>query len=72
MAPEEIIEHIDALSRNLLYSHKDFEHLTHEQVLGLMNTAAIRGFRFGSESALAVVKSELLVKYLSNTGASAP
>jgi hypothetical protein len=67
MAPEEIIERIDAQNRDLLYARTDFQQLTHEQVLGLMNTAAMRGFRFGSESALATVKSKLLVKYLSDT-----
>ena len=65
MSPEEIIERIDTQNRDLLYKRTDFQQLTHEQVLALMNSAAMRGFRFGSESALAVVKSRLLVKYLS-------
>jgi len=65
MNPEEIIERIDTQNRDLLYKRTDFQQLTHDQVLALMNSAAMRGFRFGSESALAVVKSRLLVKYLS-------
>lgn len=67
MSPEEIIEHVDAQNRNLLYSRDDFQNLTHEHVLQLMNIAAMRGFRFGSESALSLVKSKLLVRYLSDT-----
>lgn len=67
MAPQEIIDRIDEQNRRLLYSRADFSSLTHEQVLQLMNTAAMRGFRFGSDSALSLVQSKLLVKYLSET-----
>lgn len=67
MAPQEIIDRIDEQNRRLLYARSDFQQLTHEQVLQLMNTAAMRGFRFGSESALSLVQSKLLVKYLSET-----
>ena len=67
MAPQEIIDRIDEQNRRLLYSHMNFDRLTHEQVLQLMNTAAMRGFRFGSDSALSLVQSKLLVKYISET-----
>lgn len=67
MGPQEIIDSIDEQNRRLLYSRTDFGQLTHEQVLQLMNTAAMRGFRFGSDSALSLVQSKLLVKYLSET-----
>lgn len=67
MGPQEIIDRIDEQNRSLLYSRTDFGQLTHEQVLQLMNTAAMRGFRFGSDSALSLVQSKLLVKYLSET-----
>ena len=67
MGPQEIIDRIDEQNRHLLYSRMDFSQLTHEQVLQLMNTAAMRGFRFGSDSALSLVQSKLLVKYLSET-----
>lgn len=67
MGPQEIIDRIDEQNRSLLYSRTDFSQLTHEQVLQLMNTAAMRGFRFGSDSALSLVQSKLLVKYLSET-----
>jgi hypothetical protein len=70
MAPEEIIEHIDAENRGILESKDDSHKLTQAQVLSLMNAAAMRGFRFGSESALSVVKSKLVVKYLSEASAS--
>jgi hypothetical protein len=67
MGPQEIIDRIDEQNRRLLYARSDFQQLTHEQVLQLMNTAAMRGFRFGSDSALSLVQSKLLVKYLSET-----
>ncbi|OWW22653.1 hypothetical protein [Noviherbaspirillum denitrificans] len=67
MGPQEIIDRIDEQNRRLLYSRMDFDKLTHEQVLQLMNTAAMRGFRFGSDSALSLVQSKLVVKYLSET-----
>ena len=70
MGPQEIIDRIDEQNRHLLYSRSDFQQLTHEQVLQLMNTAAMRGFRFGSDSALSLVQSKLVVKYLSDTASN--
>ncbi|MGH8807583.1 MAG: hypothetical protein ACREX0_06875 [Noviherbaspirillum sp.] len=70
MTPEEIIAQIVAQNRGTLYAHCDCDTLTAEQVLGLMNTAAMQGFRFGSESTLSVVKGTLLVKYVSEAAAS--
>lgn len=70
MEPQEIVDCIDEQNRQLLYSHSDFNNLTHEQVLHLMNTAAMRGFRFGSDSALSLVQSKLVVKYLTETTAA--
>ena len=67
MEPQEIIDRIDEQNRRLLYARSDFHQLTHEQVLHLMNTAAMRAFRFGSDSALSLVQSKLVVKYLSET-----
>lgn len=69
MAPEEIIDHIDAQNRALLAAHPGFHELSTERVLQLMNTAAMRGFRFGSESALSLVKSKLVMKYISEGAA---
>jgi len=70
MAPEEILERINQQNHALLYSRNDFNNLTHEQVLSLMNTAAMRGFRLGSESALSLVQSKLVVKYLSEAASN--
>jgi hypothetical protein len=67
MGPHEIVDHIDEQNRQILYARTDFNRLTHEQVLHLMNTAAMRGFRYGSDSALSLVQSKLVVKYLSET-----
>ncbi|RZI44319.1 hypothetical protein EGT07_02535 [Herbaspirillum sp. HC18] len=71
MSPEEILDHIDKQNRELLSARDDVHTLTHQQVLHLMNTAAMRGFRFGSESALALVQSKLVVKYLSEATSDA-
>lgn len=67
MAPQDIIDHIDRLNRNTLYARPDHAHLDHEQVLYLMNAAALQGFRFGSDAAMSLVKSKLVIKYLSET-----
>jgi hypothetical protein len=67
MGPQEIIDRIDEQNRQLLYSRNDFNQLSHEQILHLMNTAAMRGFRFGSDSALSLVQSKLVVKYFTET-----
>ena len=69
MTPEDIIEYIDAQNRDLLAALTDVRQLTPDKVLELMNTAAMRGFRFGSESALAAVKSKLVMKYISEGSA---
>lgn len=71
MEPEDILDHIDEQNRNLLYSREDFQTLTHQQVLHLMNTAAMRGFRFGSDSALSLVQSKLVVKFVSAAASNA-
>ena len=67
MEPQEIVDCINEQNRQLLYSRSDFNNLTHEQVLHLMNTAAMRGFRFGGDSAMSLVQSKLVVKYLTET-----
>lgn len=70
MEPEEIVETLAAQNRDILAAGKPLQDLTADDILGLMNLAAMRGFRFGSESALSMVKSKLLVKYLSETTSS--
>ena len=68
MTPEEIVSDINARNRETLYGRADYHHLTHEEVLVLMDTAAMQGFRMGSNLALSMVKGTLLVQ-LTRAGA---
>ena len=70
MVPEEIIEYLNAKNRSILSENCRDEFLTHEQVLTLMNAAAMRGFRFGGESALSMVKSMLVMRQFRNGAAN--
>ncbi|HEV2612709.1 MAG TPA: hypothetical protein VGU61_20775 [Noviherbaspirillum sp.] len=69
MTPEEIVSDLNSKNRELLYVRKDFQHLTHEQVLALMDAAAMQGFRLGSNVALSMVKGTLLVQLTKSAGA---
>ena len=62
MTPEEIINDINAMNREALYGRDDYHNLTHEDVLALMDAAAMQGFRMGSNLALSMVKGALLVQ----------
>ncbi|KRB84654.1 MULTISPECIES: hypothetical protein [Oxalobacteraceae] len=62
MTPEEIITELNSHNREVLYGMDDFHHLTHEQVLQLMDAAAMRGFRLGSNVAVSMVQGTLLVQ----------
>lgn len=62
MTPEEIIADINTRNREALYGRADYHHLTHDQVLALMDSAAMHGFRLGSNMALSMVKGALLVQ----------
>ena len=62
MTPEEIIHDLNTRNREVLYAGPDYHHLTHEQVLALMDAAAMYGFRLGSNTALSMVKGALLVQ----------
>ncbi len=62
MTPDEIVNDLNTKNRDVLYSRNDFHDLTHEQVLALMDTAAMQGFRLGSNVALSMVKGALLVQ----------
>lgn len=62
MTPEEIVSDLNAKNRDALYARKDFQTLTPEQVLALMDAAAMQGFRLGSNVALSIVKGSLLVQ----------
>ena len=68
MTPEEIITDLNACNRGALYELDDFDHLTHEQVLALMDAAAMRGFRLGSNVAVSMVQGALLVQLSRMTG----
>ncbi|MGE5621622.1 MAG: hypothetical protein ACM3WS_00480 [Bacillota bacterium] len=69
MTPEEIVADLNGKNRDVLYSRNDYQHLTHEQVLALMDAAAMQGFKLGSNVALSMVKGALLVQ-LSRTAGS--
>lgn len=62
MTPEEIVVDLNAKNRDALYSRQDYDNLTHEQVLALMDAAAMKGFRLGSNVALSMVQGALLVQ----------
>jgi hypothetical protein len=62
MTPEEIVVDLNTKNRDTLYSRQDYDNLTHEQVLALMDAAAMKGFRLGSNVALSMVKGALLVQ----------
>lgn len=66
MTPEEIALDLNSKNRSLLYERNDYQNLTHEQVLALMDTAAMQGFRLGSNLALSMVKGALLVQLASS------
>ncbi len=69
MTPEEIIDDLNARNRDALYIRDDYQHLTHDQVLALMDSAAMQGFRLGSNVALSMVKGSLLVQLARTLGA---
>lgn len=62
MTPEEIVAEINARNREALDAHEDAGRLTREQMLVLMDNAAMSGFRMGSNVALSMVKGALLVQ----------
>jgi hypothetical protein len=62
MTPEEIVAEINHKNRAILYTRQDYQSLTPEQVLALMDAAAMRGFQFGSNVALSMVQGALFVQ----------
>ena len=68
MTPEEIVNDINARNREALYGRDDYHNLTHEDVLALMDAAAMQGFRMGSNLALSMVKGSLLVQLTRTAG----
>ena len=68
MTPEEIVNDINARNRETLYGRADYHNLTHEEVLALMDAAAMEGFRMGSNLSLSMVKGALLVQMTRTSG----
>jgi len=62
MTSDEIISEISQKNRAALPAHDDCQFMTREQVLDLMDAAAMRGFQFGSNVALSMVQGALLVQ----------
>jgi hypothetical protein len=62
MTPEEIVADLNEKNRDVLYSHTDHHNLKSDQVLALMDAAAMQGFKLGSNVALSMVKGALLVQ----------
>ena len=69
MTPEEIITDLNTRNREVLYARTDYHNLTHDQVLALMDAAAMQGFKLGSNVALSMVKGALLVQLTRTVGA---
>jgi len=69
MTPEEIVTDLNTKNRHTLYARNDYVNLSHEQVLALMDDAAMQGFRLGSNVALSMVKGALLVQLSRTVGA---
>lgn len=62
MTPDEIVTDLNARNRSTLYARDDYGKLSTEQVLALMDAAALQGFKLGSNVALSMVKGSLLVQ----------
>lgn len=62
MTPEEIVADLNATNRVALYARTDLQNLGPDEVLALMDRAAMQGFRLGSNIAMSMVKGALLVQ----------
>ena len=62
MTPEEIVAEINSNNRQTLCTKNRCEEMTREQILALMDAAAMRGFQFGSNMALSMVQGALVVQ----------
>lgn len=63
MTPEEIVS-VVTIQNDSILADTGVTDFTREKVLELMNVAAMQGFRYGSESALSIVKCKLYLKHL--------
>lgn len=62
MTSDEIVSEISRKNRDAFSAHDDCQLLTREQVLYMMDAAAMRGFQFGSNVALSMVQGALLLQ----------
>jgi hypothetical protein len=62
MTPDEIVAEINRKNRAALSIREDCEVLSREELLEMMDAAAMRGFQFGSNVALSMVQGALLVQ----------
>lgn len=69
MTPEEIVNHIQQLNREILQTRQDSGTPVTQQLLELMDAAALRGFQFGSNVAMSMVQGALLVQLARLDGA---
>ncbi len=69
MTPEEIVHHIHQINRQILQARPAGGEAVSQQMLELMETAALRGFQFGSNVAMSMVQGALLVQLVRLDGA---
>lgn len=69
MTPEEIVSQLHQMNRQYLQARPNMREISSEQVLELMDAAAIRGFQFGSNVAMSMVQGALLVQLVRIDGA---
>jgi hypothetical protein len=69
MTPEEIVSQLHQINLQILETRSDERKIASEQVLELMDAAAIRGFQFGSNVAMSMVQGALLVQLVRIDGA---
>ena len=62
MTPEEIAVEISKKNRDMLCTWNSTQRMSQEEILTLMDEAAMRGFRFGSDVALSMVQASLLLR----------
>ena len=62
MTAEEIASEISKMNQSVLDAWSDHEYLTREEMLKILDSAAINGFQFGSRVALSMVQASLLIQ----------
>jgi hypothetical protein len=62
MTPEEILADLNSKNRDTLHALRDFQNLTRDEVLALMDGAAMRGFKHGTNVAMSMLQGALVVQ----------